>query len=85
MFNEIQQANTDLEVIQREIGDEGDNDDHLEREMNQIVKVNVLLAQRQAFLSQKNHLQWLQDGYQNSAFFHTLHSSSKSRASINTI
>lgn len=52
--------------------------------MNQIVKVNTLLAQRQSFLSQKSRLQWLQDGDRNSDFFHRLHSSIKARASINT-
>lgn len=86
IFNEIQLATVELDNVQREIADFGDNDDEFEREMNQIVKVNGLLAQRQAFIRQKNRFQWLKDGYhQNSAFFHHLHSSSKVRASINIV
>lgn len=83
IFNEIQLASMDLDAIQREI--DGDTDELFEHEMNQTVKINGLLVQRQAYLSQKNHLLWLQDGDRNSAFFHRLHSASKSWASINTV
>lgn len=48
VFVEIQQASTELDNIQRAIADERDNDDHFELKMNQIVKINGLLARRQA-------------------------------------
>lgn len=53
--------------------------------MNLIATLNGFLAHHHAMLSQKNILQWLQDGDINSGFFRRLHSTQKSRASINTV
>lgn len=64
---------------------EGDSSDLFNEEMNQTSKVNGLLARRHALISQKNRLTWLKDGDRNSAFFHRLHSTQKSKASIKTI
>lgn len=53
--------------------------------MNQISKLNGLIARRDALISQNNRLQWLKDGNKNLAFFHRLHSSRKSKASIKIV
>lgn len=85
MFIEIDNVSADLDDIQYIIALEGDMEERFEIEMNCATTLNDLLACRQAFLSQKNRLQWLQDGDRNLAFFHKLHSSKNSRASTNMI
>lgn len=85
VYTEIQHTADLLDQIQQRTSNEGNSEELFEWEMNQISKLNGLLAHHQALLFQKNRLQWLQDRDRNSTFFHRLHSTKKSRASIKMV
>lgn len=85
IHTEIQRESAILDQIQQRISIDGDSDNLFLNEMNQTSKVNGLLARRHALISKKNCLQWLKDGERNSSFFHRLHSTNKSRASIKMV
>lgn len=85
IHDEIVQATAALYEIQRTIAIEGDSDDRFIFKMNCTSRVNDLLDHKHSLLTQKHRLQWLKDDNRNLAFFHRLHSSNLSRASIKLV
>ncbi|KAL8546974.1 hypothetical protein ACS0TY_006621 [Phlomoides rotata] len=68
----MKEASEALNAIQAETALLGDTDDRLLAETECTIRLNNALTQHQSHSTQRNRLQWLQDGCRNSKFFHTM-------------
>ncbi|KAL8488063.1 hypothetical protein ACS0TY_024371 [Phlomoides rotata] len=68
----MEEAAEALSIIQTETAILGDSEERLLAEIEGTLRLNSALAQHQALSTQRNRLQWLQDGDRNSKFFHTM-------------
>ncbi|KAL8555579.1 hypothetical protein ACS0TY_003398 [Phlomoides rotata] len=72
IFVEMEAATAALEAIQTESATLGDSDDRLLEEIECTNRLNTALSRHQIMSTQRNRLQWLQDGDRNSKFFHNM-------------
>ncbi|KAL8502779.1 hypothetical protein ACS0TY_021770 [Phlomoides rotata] len=72
IFVDLEAATAALAAIQLESASLGDSDERLMQEIECMNRLNSALSSHQIRSTQRNRLQWLQDGDRNSKFFHAM-------------
>ncbi|KAL8502785.1 hypothetical protein ACS0TY_021776 [Phlomoides rotata] len=85
IYVEMEKASEALNVIQAESALYGDSDDRLLEEIDCTVRLNTVLNQHQINSTQRNRLQWFQDGDRNSQFFHTMNRFHKTSIGLSSL
>ncbi|KAL8529336.1 hypothetical protein ACS0TY_006665 [Phlomoides rotata] len=85
IYVEMEEASEALNAIPVEAALYGDTEDQLLTEIDCTVRLNTIMHQHQINSTQRNHLQWLQDGDRNSQFFHTMNRIRKTSVGLSSL
>ncbi|KAL8463009.1 hypothetical protein ACS0TY_033861 [Phlomoides rotata] len=81
----MEEAVEALNAIQAEAATMGDTEERLLAEIDCNIRLNTTLTQHQALHTQRNRLQWLNDGNRNTKFFHTMNRVRKSSTGLSSL
>ncbi|KAL8529264.1 hypothetical protein ACS0TY_006624 [Phlomoides rotata] len=81
----MEEVSEALNAVQAEAALYGDTEDRLLAEIDCTVHLNTVLNQYQINSTQRNRLQWLQDGDHNSWFFHTMNRIRKTSVGLSSL